>query len=139
MSASLAGAIPIVAKGNDAASDAVVDPDDVKAFQFGDRSAVFVPTGACNPETATVGGGTNDKNGCKFYFVPIGWASKDKLVMGDDAFELAYDNEGNILIYGLEYGQLWNDGCEDTGSLSASSDKKSCGGRIAAMNYKKDY
>ena len=140
MSASLVGGIPIVADGTKDAEE-IVSPENVQVFQFGDRSAVYVPLKECNPGdgSSTVGGGTNDKNGCPFYFAPIGWASKDRLVIGDDAFELAYDNEGNILIYGLEYGKLWSDGCSEPKEMSASSDKKSCGGRIAAMNYKKDY
>ena len=71
----------------------------------------------------------------------MGWMNKDILVVGEDAFELAYDNSGNILIYGLDYGTSWSDNCDDTDvkGFTPTSDKKSCGGRIAAMGFKKDY
>lgn len=123
----------------------VVGEDELAAgstmFMFGDRSAIFVDNSTeCNPVTTTLATGETT-TGCKFYFLPMGWMNKDILIVGEDAFELAYDNSGNILIYGLDYGTNWSDNCTDTmvKSFTPASDKKSCGGRIAAMGFKKDY
>ena len=114
-----------------------VASSDVSVFQFADKSAVFIPNAECNPAT-----NTNPAGLCKFYFLPLGWANKKgKLLLGDDVFELAYDNNGNIKIYGLEYGDSWETKCTDeqVKTFTPNSNKKSCGGRIAAMNFKKDY
>ncbi len=108
-------------------------------FMFGDKSAVVVPLEDCNPNTKTL---TNSsETGCTFYFLPVGWMSKDFLVLGEDAFELAYTSKGDIYIYGLEYGTSWTTACSDTKveAFTPSSDKSSCGGRIAAHGFKKDY
>lgn len=112
-----------------------------QVYQFGDRSAVFVPNSEdCDPNTKVIDSTkTPNITGCVFYFAPIGWASKNSLILGDDVFELAYDNEGDILIYGLEYGEKWDEKCSDPANMESGASKRSCGGRIAAHNYKKDY
>ena len=101
-------------------------------FMLNDKSALYIPTAECNPAVA---------DRCIFYFLPIGWASKDILAIGEDAFELAYDNKGNVQVYGFDYGTLWTSSCTDAQveNFGPASDKKSCGGRIVAKGFKKDY
>ena len=117
---------------------AAVTSDTVTAFAFSDKSAVFVPNANCILE----GEGAVER--CVFYVLPVGWATKEHVVMGEDAFELAYNNDGDILVYGLDYaadGDYWTDKCTDTKikSFTPASDKKSCGGRIVANSFKRDY
>ena len=120
-----------IGKGNEVGTGSTV-------FLFGDKSAIFVSSTDCNPASAALETGVT---GCEFYFLPLGWMTKDVLIIGEDAFELAYDNKGNILVYGLDYGTSWTTNCTDTQvkSFTPASDKKSCGGRIAAHGFKKDY
>ncbi len=107
-------------------------------FVFTDKSAIIVPPEECNPNPA---GFDAELPQCPFYFLPMGWMNKDILLIGEDAFELAYNNKGHILIYGLDYGTLWTESCNDTQvqSFTPNSNKHSCGGRIAAYGFKKDY
>lgn len=101
-------------------------------FLLNDKSALYIPTADCNPATS---------ERCVFYFLPIGWANKEILAIGEDAFELAYDNKGNVQVYGFEYGTSWTSSCGDTQvkDFGPASDKSSCGGRIVAKGFKKDY
>ena len=111
----------------------VLDANAASVFIFNDKSAIFVTNAECK---------LNDgAERCTFYFLPLGWLTKDLLVLGEDAFELAYDNKGNIQIYGLDYGDNWTENCSDAlvENFGPASDKKSCGGRIAARGFKKDY
>ena len=110
-------------------------------FVFTDKSAVVIPTdpAECNPNPANFD--ATELPRCTFYFLPMGWMNKDILLIGEDAFELAYNNKGNIQIYGLEYGDSWTTYCDDSKveSFTPASNKRSCGGRIAAHGFKKDY
>ena len=107
-------------------------------FVFRDKSAVLIPPDECNPNRPSKDA---ELPRCKFYFLPLGWMKKDILLIGEDAFELAYNNNGAILIYGLDYGDLWTSNCSDSQveSFTPASNKHSCGGRIAAHGFKKDY
>ena len=102
-------------------------------FLLNDKSALYIPTADCNPAVAT--------DGCVFYFLPIGWTNKKFPTIGEDAFELAYDNKGNVKVYGLDYGDKWEDVCDDENIKNFAPGKrhKSCGGRIVAKGFKKDY
>lgn len=116
----------------------VVESSAGTLFMFADKSAVFIPSAECNPNPASLDA---ELPQCPFYFLPMGWMNKDILLIGEDAFELAYDNKGDILVYGLDYGTLWTESCNDTQvqSFTPNSNKHSCGGRIAAYGFKKDY
>lgn len=113
--------------------NAVLSAGDANVFVFNDKSAVFITNSECKF--------SNTVERCSFYFLPMGWINKDIIVLGEDAFEMAYTNKGDIDIYGLDYGDHWTTYCTDdlAKSFGPSSDRKSCGGRIAAHGFKKDY
>ncbi len=140
--------------------DDILAADKAEVFLLNDKSAIFVSSNKCklggtiaedsNSGSSGGSGGSGDSGSensqanadrCSFYFLPLGWLNKDIIVLGEDAFELAYDNKGNIQIYGLDYGDNWTEKCTDAmvKNFGPSSDRKSCGGRIAAMGFKKDY
>ena len=125
-----------------------VVPSGKDMFVFADKSAVILPTNSCDPVSGELvaaeggeGGAPAVLGGCKFYFLLMGYGSKDNIFLGDDAFEFAYDNKGEILVYGLDYGTSWETDCSDSAiaSFTPASDKSTCGGRIVANGYKKDY
>ena len=101
-------------------------------FLLNDKSALYIPTTECNPA---------DAERCIFYFLPLGWTGKKIIAIGEDAFELGYDNRGNVHVYGLDYGDLWTGSCSDDQieNFGPATDKKSCGGRIVAKGFKKDF
>lgn len=118
-------------------------------FEFPDKSVVIVPASKCDSATGqvtTTEGGeekvtTPSTAGCQIYFLPMGYKNKQRLLMGEDAFELSYNNNGEILVYGLDYGDKWSEKCSDSlvANFTPASDKSTCGGRIAAKGFKKDY
>lgn len=103
----------------------------VTVFTLNDKSAVYASQTACNP--------VSTDSYCKLWILPTGYAAKKQLAIGEDGFEVAYDNHGKILIYGLDYGDSWESNCSNPKGMGPGDDKKSCGGRIAAMGFKKDF
>ena len=113
----------------------VIDPSAFEMFALSDRSTLVVPTADCDISTV---------DRCKFYFLPLGWTGKDIIALGEDVFEVAYTNKGDIQVYGLDYsdtGDLWDETCgdDDIKTFTPATAKGSCGGRIVAKGFKKDY
>ena len=110
-----------------ASNEVEVDSTKITSYLLNDNSAVYVSASDCDP--------TGTTTPCKLWILPTGYAAKKHLAIGEDAFEVAYDNHGSILIYGLDYG----DSCDDPKSISPGESRKACGGRIAKMGFKKDF
>jgi len=119
-------------------------------FEFPDKSVVIVPSSTCDSATGKVTTvdeeGQTTENipstaGCQIYFMPMGYKNKARLMLGEDVFELSYNNNGEVLVYGLDYGTSWTEDCSDekVANFTPASDKSTCGGRIAAKGFKKDY
>ena len=106
------------------------DTTGIKVYLLNDKSAYFVPSTECNPKTSTR---------CPVYFLPVGWLAKKHIAIGEDAFELSYTNKGDVEVLGLDYGNLWTTSCSDPENMAPTENKASCGGRIVANGFKKDY
>jgi len=143
----LSGSSPAVYKSVTGASSV---KNNQTMFEFPDKSVVIVPSSTCDSATGKVTTvdeeGQTTENipstaGCQIYFMPMGYKNKARLMLGEDVFELSYNNNGEVLVYGLDYGTSWTEDCSDekVANFTPASDKSTCGGRIAAKGFKKDY